>query len=334
MSMDVSNGSNYMEDVLMSTEMVLKLITALDDALIRHYGIQASVEHTKVLKTNGEVDALQVRFDNTNISPIIYLDEIYNQYKNGMATEQIAQHMANTIVVAQRQSPVLPNITKEEAQKAIRLVLVNSERNEKLLQKVPHFEVGDLSAIPRWFISDEMSFLVTDGVAGSLLLTGDEVLQMGLRNNNATKFEVASIEEMLWGMKAQDVADYSESEEVSMQKPSMVVMTSKNRIQGASAILSKEALEQVVEKLQSKEFYILPSSIHEVICIPAEGDLVPNDLRTMVREVNATLVSPQEFLSDNIMKYDGHKIELVRDEVKLDTSVPGEKAMYHSGLHM
>ena len=51
-------------------------------------------------------------------------------------------------------------------------------------------------------------------------------------------------------------------------------------------------------------FYILPSSIHESIIVPASCALEASELIHMVRQVNETNVDPEELLSDNIYYYD------------------------------
>lgn len=49
-----------------------------------------------------------------------------------------------------------------------------------------------------------------------------------------------------------------------------------------------------------KPYYILPSSIHEVLAVPTEiGDV--NELRTMVKEVNKTL-KEEDILSNKVYK--------------------------------
>ena len=51
------------------------------------------------------------------------------------------------------------------------------------------------------------------------------------------------------------------------------------------------------------DFYILPSSIHETLLIPVADNMELDYLTSMVREVNATQVTPEEQLSDNVYIY-------------------------------
>jgi hypothetical protein len=50
------------------------------------------------------------------------------------------------------------------------------------------------------------------------------------------------------------------------------------------------------------DFFILPSSVHELIIVPDNGE-DPQILQRMVKEVNSTQVSAQDVLSDNIYRF-------------------------------
>lgn len=55
---------------------------------------------------------------------------------------------------------------------------------------------------------------------------------------------------------------------------------------------------------EKKSLYILPSSVHEVILLPDNGEESPEELRRMIREVNREHVAPEEVLSDNLYYFD------------------------------
>jgi len=48
----------------------------------------------------------------------------------------------------------------------------------------------------------------------------------------------------------------------------------------------------------------LPSSIHELLIIPDNGNFDLKSLENMVKEVNATTVDPADQLTDNVYHYD------------------------------
>ena len=62
-------------------------------------------------------------------------------------------------------------------------------------------------------------------------------------------------------------------------------------------------------ELEDKDYYIIPSSIHE--CILVNPDMVsPEDLNSMIHEVNTDVLTPTDFLSDYAMKYDSVNREI------------------------
>jgi len=95
-------------------------------------------------------------------------------------------------------------------------------------------------------------------------------------------------------------------------------------------------MEQACDKAAERaggDFYILPSSIHEVLIVPDNGMMDLAALENMVREVNATTVDPSEKLTDNVYHYDskdkifelGEK-HLLRQAVKERESEMSQKA--------
>ena len=62
-------------------------------------------------------------------------------------------------------------------------------------------------------------------------------------------------------------------------------------------------MEQAAETLGG-DFFVLPSSVHEVLLIPDDGSMELSYLEQMVRDVNQQEVAPEERLSDNVFHYD------------------------------
>ena len=84
----------------------------------------------------------------------------------------------------------------------------------------------------------------------------------------------------------------------------MTVLTNRNHTFGASLIIKEEVLDKAMERMNTDELIILPSSIHEVLAINANG--IERDIasfREMVKAVNDTTVKPSEILSYNVYTY-------------------------------
>lgn len=73
-------------------------------------------------------------------------------------------------------------------------------------------------------------------------------------------------------------------------------------VSGAAALLNREALQKASETIGG-DFFILPSSIHEVLLIPST-ELKPAELEIIVQSVNRHDVRPEEVLSNHVYRYD------------------------------
>lgn len=92
--------------------------------------------------------------------------------------------------------------------------------------------------------------------------------------------------------------------EVDLEEKSMMyVLSTPNRHRGAAGMFRTELLEKHAEEI-GDNFYILPSSLHEVILVGETDAPSVKALRNMVREINATQVMIEEYLSDSIYYYD------------------------------
>lgn len=100
---------------------------------------------------------------------------------------------------------------------------------------------------------------------------------------------------------------------IDKKEENQYVITNKPAKYGASAILLPQLFKKLSETLDNCNFYILPCSIHELIIIPtfvySENDFL--FLRNIVLNINTTLVSEEDYLSDSIYYYD-YELEIIR----------------------
>lgn len=307
-----------LDGILDKKEFAEVLAKDLEQAVERDYGLPVKAEPRSVMKTNGvEMQGITMHFEGSRVAPNIYVEDAFNRYQEGTPIEEIADNLSRFAYQAFRESPELPDLTIEEAREKISLTLVNTEMNREMLKKTPHFEIlsGELSAVPRFYLSNEASFLVSYEACSMLGITGDEALKMGQDNINAQHFEAKPLRQVLAETMGLDeeMMDLMGPSDV----PEMIVLTTEDKLQGAKALLSKEALSEVYDQVGG-DFVVLPSSIHEVLCLPIRDDMDAETLKNMVREVNGTQVAPNERLSDNVFKFDGSKLTLVGDSLQMD----------------
>ncbi len=82
----------------------------------------------------------------------------------------------------------------------------------------------------------------------------------------------------------------------------LYVVSVESGLHGAAAIAYPDFHDKVSEKV-SGNFYVIPSSVNEVLII-SDKAADARGLNDMIREVNSTMVSPEERLSDQCLHYD------------------------------
>lgn len=95
----------------------------------------------------------------------------------------------------------------------------------------------------------------------------------------------------------------------SSEYPNLYILSNANCLHGASLIFSEE-LQKILFK-SIGPFYVIPSSIHEVLLLAKENYCIDNSnaLKSMVEEVNNTMISA-DVLSENVYYFDGNKLIL------------------------
>ena len=287
------------------------LINALKTGIKNKYDMDVDIQEQTTKKTNGVVKTgFMVKPVGKHIAPNIYPD-----LSTGEDINSLAESYVDVVYDAINAAPDV-EITKEKANKAITMYALNYESNKDVIeeQHIPYIMVdGDIAAIARWQFSNDRgkvgSCFVNESIMKACDLTPQEVIDIGMNNVISEEFELPSMESIMG--------------EFGIQPPTptgMFILTSKDRTYGARAILQPEVLSAMHDHFRS-DFYILPSSVHEVICISKEGAPSERELSDMIKEVNRTQVAPEEVLSDHLYQSDGKEVALAdieRDEINLD----------------
>lgn len=89
---------------------------------------------------------------------------------------------------------------------------------------------------------------------------------------------------------------------ISKEDSCMYICTNDIKAYGAAVMLYDGLLEDFAETIGS-DFYILPSSRHEVIFVPFYGECAAEELQEIVRYVNGEIVHKEDYLSDSVYFY-------------------------------
>ena len=262
------------------------------------------VERQEILKNNGvRLVGISIRPEGEMAAPIIYMEEYYAKYCEGASIEMLSEHLLEVF----KALPALPVYDFEEffdfEKIKYRIVykLINAKKNAKLLKKVPNLPMFDLAIVFYVVVS------VEDYESCSILIRNEHmnewklpisILYQYAKNNTPRIFPymMKPLEEM-FEERAFDVIPES----------SLIVLTNRKNVNGASVLLYPN-MPKIIFDYVGKNYYLLPSSIHEFLIVPADEFINPLKLKEMVRDVNAHLVDREEFLSDHIYYFNGENI--------------------------
>ena len=99
---------------------------------------------------------------------------------------------------------------------------------------------------------------------------------------------------------------------------SLYTLTNENAYKGAGMLAHSEVLEQIGSLLSDNNYYILPSSKHELLILLDDGSKSVKELRKMVQYVNEKEVSAKDLLSDKVLYYNSKEkvLELAVDKAE------------------
>jgi hypothetical protein len=86
--------------------------------------------------------------------------------------------------------------------------------------------------------------------------------------------------------------------------PIPMYVTTVPDFQFGAKVLAYPGFFEYAAAVVGDSYYILPSSIHELILLADDGISTVEELQNMVREINQTEVSESDFLSDEVYHYD------------------------------
>lgn len=132
-------------------------------------------------------------------------------------------------------------------------------------------------------------------------LLPDADFELDAEAESDTKFELDA--ESAWDVESRLHEGFGLDDEGSVcSAPPMYVLSNDRNYFGAVCLLYHGLLKKYSDQFQS-DFFILPSSIHEVILVPTLDSEGSEEFSRMVREVNRSSLLPEEILSDHAYYY-------------------------------
>jgi hypothetical protein len=247
-----------------------------------------------VMKNNDcKLDAISIVDPNETVTPNIYLNQYYEQYQSGRDLSSIAEliiKLSKDRTIPENE--VIPDISDfNSIAHLITYRLVNWEKNLERLRTMPYQDYEDLVKIYYIVINSDSYGISSIPITDTLMekwfgVFINQINECANRNTPALfPATIRNMNDVIRDMIFKNMSDKSlegisqddYNEIINMintnQKSHEMYVLSKNRgINGASTLLYPKVLHDFATSI-NKDFYILPSSIHECILVPDNGKM-------------------------------------------------------------
>ncbi len=279
------------------------------------------IDDVEISKMNDQkLHGLTFKPKGSDAAPTLYIDDLYERHENGEDIGFLLVDLANRYEQA-RLAPTPPavDLSWETVRDNMTVRLLEKSRNRDFLANMPYVDVGNGLALTVDINMGEdrggdWRIAVNHGVMDSLGVDKETLFITAMDDSMINAPAVLTDMSMaLFSPEKENMLDRKEPLDPA-DVSGMYVLTNEAGTLGASTLYYPDVKEKAAELIGS-DYYILPSSIHEVILVPDTANINAQELCDMVKQANRTVVEPHDILSDNVYHYD-------RDERRLDKVEP------------
>ena len=259
----------------------------------------ATIRLQRLQKLGKSYEAMMVKKKEETVVPVINLNHYYESYKNGMPREKILSEMKH-IAEDRKRDFDLSWIDDYEKIRARLFVRVNNLSRMNRIP-VPFTRIEDLSLTYHAMVdtgeSGLSSFTITTKMMERLHLTKEELHEDAIENSRRIlPVKISNIFDVLERIVPREFDNTENCRE-------MWIVSNTQEINGAAALFYPGVMEEI-SSFFAGSYYVIPSSIHEMIVLKDENSISRAKLRETVRSVNRLVVKEEDWLSDHIYRYD------------------------------
>lgn len=257
--------------------------------------------------------------DGRTFAPTIYMEDCYEAYLDGRPLDEIVSDCVLCCEKEMARDIQMPDIRDFHAVRdIISCRLVNWERNSELLDEMPHRRFLNLALtyyIPTAVEEpNDGKIAVTDQLVSLWGVDEETLYRCALENTRRRlPIKLQTLEEVVREMMGKSYPEGLSGNRDGIPCPPIYIL---QRIKGGESTAAVLLEDDILREFAAEHgnFYVLPSSISEVLLVPERyGCPDAGYYNGMVREVNRTQVEPEDFLSDNAYYYyaDSGRLEIL-----------------------
>lgn len=264
-------------------------------------GVGTEISFRDLERNNGVTEeGLEVWEKGSTAAPVLHLDKLYEGCCESRSMEETVNSALKTLEEKPKVDIGAVPKTWEAAKGRIRMGLVHYGWNREALKGIPHRKFLNLAVTYRVELPESEGFQAEIRINRSRMemwgATEDELYRTAMENLENERYHIQSMTELLSGMIGTAL-------ELPEDAPKQYVLTNESCRYGAAGMMRQDLMERFVEQAGGN-FYILPSSVHDLILLPDNGSVNAECLKEMVQEVNKSVVAREEWLSEDVYYYD------------------------------
>lgn len=283
---------------------------------------------TESMKYNGVIqNGVAIRMNDQRISPILYLDLMYQRYKKG---DLSIPEIVKRAIKEYETLPVLDISSFEASLSASNLLdkinirLVNKEANKEMISKgmLLNYDVADTDLVALFYLEVVSDDKVIGGAGITEYMFETYFPKLSVEQlYHEVVYRVREEDVMFESMKNVMLKYLGCTEEdfdgIDIDENLIYLLSNKQRVYGAFMILSEIVRNMILEQFGAT-VYVIPSSVHELLIVSTSLGGDTKDLKEMVSQVNMTALEDEYVLSNNIYTYDATtgQLKIANDEVE------------------
>ena len=287
----------------------------LEACINNRFDGSVTLSFENVRKNNCTQDCVMVNRKGSKISPIVLFDTLVDMYNSCSSIDDIVDYLVNLTLCEPNDGFEVPDLEDETTYDHLRVVMISTGHNEELLKTIPFIRVPDTDLVAilkyQYRIDGNYNYMTTvtnHALEKSEGVTAAKLFEAAFQNLNGDRIAFRNMMDVLRDMDI-DPDDLEYEDDI----PLYMLHNADAKTYGAAIILKVGCLEYVRNAVG--DFYILPSSVHELMIIPKYTNLQHSHTKMlrMVRDINRLSVDPIDQLSDNIYEYDG-ELKMIAEE--------------------
>ena len=268
-------------------------------------------------KNNQDLAYLQYHCERSIMDPVLYIDEFSKELAEGKADIDSLRSRERIMEIASALSEAVDNtVFSEDYAQYIRsnmldkgyvlehcyIEAMGKDANLCLMEDHVSFSLHDLIGVVAVDCSDGGNtgntlpvVKITRRTLQAIGIEEEELIERA-KLNTVNRSQTCTIGEMIASITGCDPGVFD-----SAAPFQLFVTTSSQKYDGAGIVLCN--MDKVLDKLNTDQMIVFPSSVHEVITVVSDCGIELNGLKEQVVSINADVVSPQDKLTDNVYFY-------------------------------